>query len=149
MWPWKKKKKHKVEPGKDNIPFSLSKGVPIIKCTINGKGARLLIDTGASLNILSKELSKDYGYNVYSINRNDNTVRGIGGIRTMLGVSKAKIRIEDKEMYIPFQSISMKQLFKKLGIVGIIGSRWLSKNDYIIDYTNNTLHKVDIKHNQV
>ena len=69
------------------------------------------------------------------------TVGGIGGTRQMLGVSKAKIEIEGEVHKIPFKSISMKALKGKLGIVGIIGSRYLNKLDYVIDYKLMTLHR--------
>lgn len=141
IWFWRKKKTKKTISGQINpISFSMGKGVPIIEIKINGKKAKLLIDTGASLNILAKEDSRNYKFNVYSL-RNASEITGIGGTKQMLGVSKAKITIDDVDYRIPFKSISLRIVKRKLGIVGIIGSRWLNQQDYVIDYNTNTIYK--------
>lgn len=140
---FRRKKKTKANPINkqiDPIKFTMGKGVPIIEIKINGKRARLLIDTGASLNILAKEDSQVYKFNVYSL-MEDAHITGIGGVRRMLGVSKAKITINDIDYRIPFKSIPLRTVKKKLGIVGIIGSRWLNQQNYIIDYNTSTIYK--------
>ncbi len=136
---WFKKKK-KPNPG--HIPFSMNKGVPIITVELNGKKAKFLIDTGASLNIVSSEVAKKYDFKTYEP-RSKTMVSGIGGSEVMLAVSDANVLFEGTKIRIPFKSVSLKNVRHKLGIVGIIGSRWLNEHSFLIDYCLNTVHKVE------
>ena len=156
MWPWKRKTK-KVAPGKAeakyeislgraqanecgrrSVSFSLSKGVPTILCTINGKGSRLLIDSGASLNVLEKSYAKKYGFTIWKQNGGQE-ISGIGGSSNMLGVSKVELIIDGQVSKMPFKAISFSGVHKKIGIAGIIGSKFLRDHKAILDYENRTM----------
>ena len=137
MWPWKRKKK--VVSEKEVIKFSMNKRVPIIQVELNGKKAKFLIDSGASLNILDKNAAKEYGFKTYS--SSDSTVTGIGGAEEILSVGGTDVVINGKKVRMPFKSIDLSNVVSKLGIVGIIGSRWLSQQGYIIDYCDHTIYQ--------
>jgi len=137
---WKRKKKEKevkVVGNKRTIPFSMAKGVPIITCTLNGRGARLLIDTGASLNVLEKSYSKHYKFTVWR--QKGGEVSGIGGASSMLGVSKVSLVIDRVETPLPFKAISFNGVQKKLGVVGVIGSKFFKDKNAVICYESKTI----------
>lgn len=131
---WFKKKK-KPQPG--IIPFDFYKGVPIIEVKLNGRKARLLIDSGASLNILSREAKEKYGFSTYTIKGYD--VAGIGGSKVLGGVRNADVEYDNICLNIPFRAMSLKAVQYKLNIVGIIGSKYLNRHGYVIDYKSKTI----------
>jgi predicted aspartyl protease len=137
MWPFKKRKKVVLDP--QTIPFSMNKGVPIIEVELNGKRARFLIDTGASSNILASGEKKKYGFKTYSNSKG--VVSGIGGSEQMLSVGGTEVLINKVRVRMPFKSIDLSHVKNKLHIQGIIGSRWLDQQDYIIDYCTNTIYR--------
>lgn len=148
MWPWNRKQKEELgkanivtlgteKPHRREIGFSMSKGVPIIVCTINGKGAKLLIDSGASLNVLEKSYSKRYKFTVWK--KAHGQVDGIGGGMTMLGVSKVDLEIDGICTKMPFKAISFNGVQRKLGVVGVIGSKFFKDHNAVIDYETRTL----------
>lgn len=130
-------KKKKLEEGE--IKFSLSKNVPIVTGKINGKGIKLLIDTGASISILHKDILEKI--DIQAGSQLQYGMRGIGGDSGELyNINKSThIEFKNHSLKIHFKTTSMKSVFLKLGVVGIIGTDFLKRHDCVIDYKNKIL----------
>jgi hypothetical protein len=127
----------KKEVPPNSIPFSTSKGVPIIIVDINGKPARLLIDTGATTSVIDSSIVKEYGFRVGA--NLDIDFNGIGGRASMYYVDQAITTFNGEPMYIRYRASNMRNIRNSLGIVGIIGTNYLEQNKMIINYEDKLL----------
>lgn len=134
------KKKKIVE---DEINFSLSLGVPIVELTLNGKKAKFLIDTGASLNLVSSLKADKYGFKVYS-SKDKQEVTGIGGTKNLGSTYDIEVKHGEFKWNIVFFATPLEQVINKLGIVGIIGTKFLKRNGFTIDYRLNKIYKREV-----
>jgi len=121
----------------NSIPFSTVKGIPIITVNINGKPARLLIDTGATSSVIDLSVAKQYGFRVGDAL--DMDFQGIGGISAIYYADKAETTYQGSPMYIRYRASDLGHLRKSKGIVGIIGTNYLEQNKMIVDYQNKLL----------
>lgn len=107
-------------------------GLNYIRVYYNGKGLKLLVDTGASISILFKE-------NVGECEIIDESLRicvnGVTGSMTTLGSAELTVRMSDEYVNHKFQ-LTVK--FVK-DIDGILGSDFLSKFYATIDYYSFTI----------
>jgi predicted aspartyl protease len=127
----------KKEIPPNSIPFSTNKGVPIITVAINGKSAKLLVDTGATTSVIDSSVVEKYGFRVG--NNLDIDFNGIGGRASMYYVDKAITTFNGEPMYIRYRASNMKNIRNSLGIVGIIGTNYLEQNKMIINYQDKLL----------
>lgn len=117
--------------------FSVTNGVPIIKTTVNGKGAKFIVDTGAEISIIDSSLRKHYGFR---IKESDSTPGvGLGGESSILGVSNCVLKYNDTIMPVRFKTADLTLLRWSIGVVGVIGSDYLKNNKLIIDYSRNEI----------
>lgn len=126
----------KSEPEPNQIRFAKVNSLPIIEVTINGKNARLLVDTGASQSLLDVTASQRYGFNAFEV---DDEFHGIGGVSTVFEVNKATVRYRDSLLNANFKAADLGHLRRSYGISGIVGSDWLRKRAAQINYSNNMI----------
>lgn len=113
------------------IKFSIVGGLPIIKCTINGKKARLLIDTGATSSFLDLNQRGKYDF---KISKSDADVAGIGGSRDIYRVKDLVLKFGHSEIKHTFKATDLSDVAKVKHIVGIIGTDFLKKRNAMINY---------------
>jgi len=119
------------------MKFSTRKGVPTIKVTINGKGAKFLIDSGANSSFVDSSLARKFAFNIVE---NNAVLHGAGGKVQMYDVYKCKIVTEDGPLDIRMKAIDFSNVREGFGIAGIIGSDYLIKNKMNIDYSTKQLY---------
>ena len=120
--------------------FSISKGVPVILTTINGKGGKFLIDTGAQQSFLDSRYASFYNFVTYKSDL-DSGGTGVGGNIVIMEVRGFEVKYNDSIITHRFRAANLGKLFDKTGIVGILGSDYFKKNKIIIDYGNNEIRK--------
>lgn len=121
-----------------HIHFSMTESLPLINVLLNGRPAKLLIDTGAMSSVLNVYSADEYGFNYTLIDGNN--FRGAGGNVIRSGfVSGASLRINGKLVEVDFKGLELSSISRDLGIVGILGSDYLNDHDYIIDYSKDLI----------
>lgn len=110
-----------------------------IDIELNGKKARLLIDTGASKSLLDINKAEQYNFK-YLLLAKDKYI-GIGGVVDIY----VTYEYRTKPFHISFLGArfdEITQYFEQDGIiiVGIIGADFLKQNGAIIDYNQNRMY---------
>lgn len=123
------------------IRFELIDNVPLIHCRINGKKAKLIIDTGATTSVLDLKKSEHFGYSYYA---DGSFAAGYGGNYELMKVSKLHIDINGVIITKGFYSKDISNINEVLGkkgiwIDGIIGSNLLRQYKVVIDYNTMTI----------
>lgn len=126
-------KRKKLEPAQ--LKFMLRKGLPVIYTTVNGKGAKFLIDTGASSSLIDLTLKNHFKFKVTDIEDIVDVV-GIGGKSDMYKTNKIDFRTKVSEMNISFKATNLKLIRGALGVSGVLGGDFLKKYKCNIDYTS-------------
>jgi len=122
------------------IDFVIFENLPIITANLNGIPINVLIDTGASTSLIDITTSgillfkRDFDIPL-------NIGHGMGGATTLFGVKDAILVHETDTLDITFKGVDLSNFRHGTGIVAIIGSDFLSKNGYVVDFTSNTLKK--------
>lgn len=119
------------------IDFNTRRGIPIILATINGRGVKLLIDTGANSSFIDKNLKKKLKFSLYD---NDTILRGAGGEVEMYNVMGAEVKVNNEKIDIKFKAIEFREIRKSIGVAGILGSDFLIKNKLNIDFSTNQIY---------
>lgn len=111
---------------------------------INGKPAKFLVDTGASVSVIDMKQEGKYHFS-YSKNLGNGVMNSFSGINKLMLTS----RIEVKHNQYTFRgfkfyasNIDYLQRFlekRSIHILGIVGADFLIKNKAIIDYQNRKL----------
>lgn len=115
---------------------------PIVKASINGKTAYLLLDTGSDINILHSREAKKYNFAIHKIN-----VGTRGRLATVNGIEREFGHAYDLHVMLSGRDISSEFIAMEIGnivksvrnntgitIAGIIGSRTMKHHYFIIDY---------------
>lgn len=129
----------KDNPIPDSIKFSISERLPIMDVIINGKKAKLLLDTGASASLIDSNVAEKYGFNLYNLIEMD--VTGIGGSQKLYHTKGIEVYYLGQPMYVRFKSTDLKGIRLQLGIVGVVGTDYLQQHEMVIDYKNKVLRK--------
>ena len=118
----------------------MKSGLPTILISINGKPAKLLVDSGAMSSVLNIDSAEQYGFDYRMMD--GYAIGGVGGSAKAGIVSGAIVHTRSGErLPIKFKCINLNKIGSKLGIVGIVGSDYFHKHGYVIDYSNNTLKR--------
>ena len=51
------------------------------------------------------------------------------------------LKKDDEILKIPFKAGLLKTVKEKYNVVGVVGSRWLASNNYVVDFSTNTIYK--------
>jgi len=123
------------------IEFSMNKGLPIAELLLNGRKVKFLIDSGASSSVLNLSYADALGFD-YELVENFNFT-GVSGRVIQSGIaSKAVLRTVDGDrLFVDFKVLDMNEVSQSLRIVGIIGSDYLDRFNYCIDYKYNVIKK--------
>lgn len=130
-----------IEP--NIINFEVKNNLPIIKATINGKGVKLLVDSGASSSIIDYTLKDKLAFQTYNEDGGV-TYNGIGGSTQGHSVTNLALKYNDSILHVKFRAIYFKNVRNSLGVAGVLGSDYLLKNGLILDYTNKQIRKPKI-----
>lgn len=103
---------------------SLSEKRPIIRCTVNGKSANFLVDTGASVGLIDKSKKKEFG--LVSGKQYNGSIVGAGGEIDDLYMCNTIVMLEGKpisqfllaDIEVVKDSISRTTGIEILGIIG-------------------------------
>lgn len=117
----------------NEIKFHTQNNLPFIYVTVNGKGGKFLIDTGASQNFIDINLKDHYNFGLYG---DFGDFEGIGGNTKGRYVDNIEIKYNDSILDIDFISIDLYSIRNRIGIAGIIGSKYFNTNKLKIDFEN-------------
>lgn len=103
---------------------SWSENRPIVKCTVNGKSAYFLVDSGASVGLIDKSLKKEFG--LVSGRQYNGSVVGAGGEIDDLYVCNTIVMLDDKpisQFLLADIDVVKESIYRQTGIeiLGIIG----------------------------
>jgi hypothetical protein len=106
--------------------------------TLNGKPAMFIIDSGSSKSLLDVSKAKKFNFNF--IEFGSEKYAGIGGLSQIYMVYDYKID-EISTSLLGVNIAKIGSLFNTNGseIVGILGADFLSDNEVILNFKNNTL----------
>lgn len=124
----------KPEPQPNQLRFAKVNNIPLVEVEINGKRGRLLIDTGASQSLIDLTSADKYNFTTYKL---DEHFHGIGGSTHIYDVRNIKVTYRDSLIRIPFKAADIKHLRTNYGIIGILGSDWLKRNNATVNYKTN------------
>ena len=129
------------EKEKTIIELEIIDNMPTVVLKLNGKDARFLVDTGASLSLLDV-VSVYYNYNVeVSSPIPDYRIVGIGGYTNLHYARNYYLTHNKDTLDIRFMAIDLGGIKHDNDIVGIIGIDYLDTNGIIIDFENKKLIK--------
>lgn len=113
-----------------------------INLKLNGKNAKFLVDTGASVSLLDINQMNRYGF---TQSYRTNSIIGLGGSINYTRIRNAKLLTKNNEsVLVNFYGGDLSTIVNNMGkdgihIVGIIGSDFLMDFNAIIDYKNKKL----------
>lgn len=119
-------------------------GVPIVTFTHKGKPLNFIVDTGSSNNIISTNVYKQL--EKVDISSEVSSVYGVDGNNISIGGTVLTYLQCDKKVYLAsFEVMNIPALDKfsseeNINIAGFIGSNFLSKYNWVIDFSHNNLY---------
>lgn len=125
------------------INYGLSKtGLPLIAVEMEGNNLCLLVDTGATLNLLDKRVYDHFNKDQLNESITDNTISnfGIDGVETKAHRVEQNFQFENclfKTSFTIFDtSIAFDKVEQESGIQihGILGNEFLLENKWILDF---------------
>lgn len=126
-----------------NIPFKIIKKLPVIEVLVNGKQAYLLIDTGASISLLDASSAKYFDFYTYEVDDpNFSSIGGVGGSQKVERVKDFEITVDGVVLDAFDYATNLNAARSVRGVVGILGSDYLAKHGYVVDFVNNQLRKL-------
>jgi predicted aspartyl protease len=120
------------------LPVTFSQNRPLIEVSINGKPARMLVDTGSVKTLLFKDAAVAVGLNPVGT---DTLFEGVGGVRAALEVTIARFGLGGS-------NVNNLRLFvldggMGKGVVGILGQDLLARADVEFDLANGAIRLFD------
>lgn len=103
---------------------------------INGKGARLLIDSGATSSYLDITQSKHYRF---TVEKSEDDVAGIGGTRDIYDIYNVTLLLRGGVLKHKFKGMDLSSVTSRKHIVGILGTDFLNKHEVMINYKDKFL----------
>lgn len=119
----------------------LSDKRPIVRVTINGKDTAMLIDTGASINVIDQDVLKSFGIKKRSVM---GTINGAGGTVEMWHLNNCDVKIEGIPVY-QFVSGDFSNVIASIKeetgikISGILGTPAIKSAELILNLSDNTV----------
>ena len=115
---------------------------PIVKGTINGKNAYLLLDTGADVSIIHFKDAKRYGFSCHTrTSMKKFRVTGLGAsVKGLVGVYDMDLQLGSQIIRADYIALDLSNIINSLNtgtsvkINGIIGSKALRMHGFLIDY---------------
>lgn len=135
------------EEGYASIPFTFNAaGHPVVKATFaNSAKANILVDTGASINLLDDEFARGLGL---TLTPTGETASGAGGISSDI-YSLGEVSFEVSGQHLKFDSFysmdfsSMREALTSEGISGelngLLGVEFFKMTKCFIDYSGNRI----------
>lgn len=123
--------------------FKILGGLPLVTFYNNKKPFTFLIDTGSNYSILNERLINNFDY--YPIEGATGTIYGIDGNPKEVSYVRMHINLLDRSYVVDFQ-VSTLAAFDKFGeeinleIAGILGSAFLNRNKFVLDFENQQLY---------
>ncbi|MEM8970097.1 MAG: aspartyl protease family protein [Bacteroidota bacterium] len=121
---------------------------PIVKGTINGKNAYLLLNTGADVSIIHFKDAKRYGFSCHTrTSMKKFRVTGLGAnVKGLVGVYNMDLQLGSQIIRANYIALDLSNIINSLNtgtsvrINGIIGSKALKTHGFLIDY-----HRKEVK----
>jgi hypothetical protein len=123
---------------KKHIDFVIENDLPIMVASINGLPVKLLVDTGSSVSLIDTStdallrFTRDYDIPVI-------IGYGMGGQSKIFGVKDIILIHEEDTLNVSFRGTDLSTFRQSSGIIGIIGSDFLAKNNLVIDFKDNKI----------
>lgn len=115
----------------------------ILKCNQDGNPINFIIDTGSSVSAIDRCVIDKF----YNIEKDDTTtVIGVDGVTEKVKLYEIRFKFKETDYYHTFVAKNLKKAFKpieeKTGLVihGILGTDFLEKNNFIINYNAHLIH---------
>ena len=128
----------------DGIDFTLSNNLPIVQANINGLPVLLLVDSGASVSLIDTSTAEillfDRDYDIPVTQG-----IGVGGTSYIYGIKGVILTHNGDTLNVNFRGTDLSNFRKNNGIIGIIGSDFLSENHLVVDFKHKKLRKSDIE----
>lgn len=122
------------------------KFIPIVKTTLNGKTAYLLLDTGASISIFDINQAKQFG--ITPTGDSDLDVIGYGGVASGIeAASEYTLFLGGEKMEDTFHMKDISDIVKIVNretgyqIVGILGNNNIAKHSLILNFKEGKINK--------
>lgn len=132
-----------TEPPPRSVVFHTIGRIPVIEARLNGKPARFIIDTGASVSILNAGEAAFYGFEVFNQEDAGVDVAGFSGISRIQSTGRCIIEIGDlKITHLRFKSRDMHDFAAVLypsgeaRVAGILGGDLLAYYQMRIDFVD-------------
>lgn len=128
--------------GDGKVDFVSVNKIPVVEGKINGKKAFFIVDSGASLSVLDENQKNYYSFDTQESNIEAAGYSGVAVFREVVG---ADIEIGGIRFVTDFKSQDMSKIVsiirstEGVSISGIIGSDIMKTNNFIINYTDNSL----------
>ena len=139
----KKSTLHKTSKYSQKINFSLEHHIPVITVKIDGKKYRFGIDTGAEVNVISRDLKEKFEKKLLH-NFQVNNLHGIDGIsQKVVSANLSNFKIKKRNfsnfnfLFIDFTPL---QQGYELEIDGILGYPFLKENKISINYKKQKIY---------
>ncbi len=111
---------------------------------INGKPAKFLVDTGASVSLIDMKQEKKYHFSSYE-NLGSGVMNSFSGLNKLMLTSRIEVKHNQNTFKgFKFYAANIDYLHRflekrSIHILGIVGADFLLKNKAIIDYQNRKL----------
>lgn len=126
-----------------SITFYTVGRIPVIEARLNGKPARFIIDTGASVSVLNTHEAGFYGFAIKPHDADAVDVTGFSGVSQIQGAGQCTVEIGSLRItHLRFRSRDMHDFVQVLypageaRIAGILGSDLLMQYKMKIDFTD-------------
>lgn len=123
------------------ISFKMVNNLPIIEAELNGINAKFLIDSGAGISALDLNAMYIYGYSI-DRTKTVQTVTGVGGSQPLYELKNYRFNAYSNDtISLTFKGMDLRKFREDYGILGILGSDYLEKHDYTIDYNKKVIKR--------
>lgn len=125
--------------------------LPIITFYNNNKKINLLLDTGANLSIINKEVLNNYKYKE---EEGTGVTSGIDGVSREVTFASLNLYYGDKKFEDTFQVLDMQSAIDKIKtttgvtMMGILGNNFFKKYRYVLDFDKLIAYSKDGKYNK-
>ena len=124
------------------VELAVMRDQPIVRGTINGKRAFLLLDTGADVSIIHSNAAKRLGFSCHTrTSLNGFQIAGLGtSMKGLVSVYDMDLRVGSQTIRADYIALDLSGLIRSLNsgssvkINGILGSEALKRYGFVIDY---------------
>ncbi len=118
--------------------------LPVVTLNVNNNKLKFIIDTGCTTSCINESIVKSLNIETKNIG---NTHYGIDGNKVALNTCTIDFKLKNKNYSFDFNTANMDKVFtyikesEGVQIHGLLGSDFLDKYNYVVDYKDYSLYK--------